>query len=217
MADLQNGNAGDHATERTVSLSSVRNQKVAWARDIRGGWSKEIANAWSLSWIWCSDTSYLASAMLSGNVTFKCLHVGPRLQFCIGHHPVAKQTHACFPGSWSPSGLWKHWLAFTVPGNKMVRFCTSPPLHRSSLLTSVTDSKDYLPRWTLSTSNNKNVYSSSGATSLFRNIKITINTLVFSPTKEQMGNLLKHLPPQTEIHKGSGKAHFVILTLIYIT
>lgn len=62
----------------------------------------------------------------------------------------------------------------------------------------------------MSTSNNNNVYNSLGVRPLFRNIKITINGLVFSPTKKQMEPFKAPPTSNTHTHTKLMKSDFVI-------
>lgn len=210
MADIQNGNAGDRARERVQAshLLAIRR----WPGR-RGGCSKEIANVWS------PELDLALRYIVRGfrNAFWECYFQMPSrgLGSSVLHTPPPCGSANTRLLSRLTDPVWPLETLVFSPRKWDGAFLHLPPLHHSSLLTSVIDSKDYLPRWTLSSSNNKNVRSSLGVTSLFRNKKITVNTLV-PPTREKMGNLLKHPPPQTEIHKNSGKAHFVTLTLIYI-
>lgn len=129
-----------------------------------------------MSQTWHSDILHLAYAMLSENVSFECFKVGMHLQFTTGpSFPVdVKHTLASLV-----------YVTCLASGNKMVHFCTFPSSVTSLLLKSMIHTKDDFLRLSLSISNSKNVYNSLGVRTLFRNVKITINTLVFSPTKNK--------------------------------
>lgn len=138
--------------------------------------------------------------MLSANVSFECLKVGMHLQFSTGpSSPVDVQTLACFTCLCYLLGLWKA-LTFIVLEIKW--YSSSPSLLSivPLLFKSVIHIKNCFLRLSMSTSKNRNAYSSLAVRLLFRNIKIIINVLVFSLRKNKWETFQSITPHQKHIH-----------------
>lgn len=111
-----------YKTYKTVSPSSLSNQKSAWVyEDISVGLQHD-GHEPNI----CSDKFYLAYAISSENVNSECLKVGMHLQFSIGPIITCWCTntgllHLFILPAWPLKAL-----KFTVFGNKMIHFCTFP-------------------------------------------------------------------------------------------
>ena len=112
------------------------------------------------------------------------------------HHPLSKCKHVlallvyvtCLASE-------KHWHLLSLEIKQYI-YASSLLSAAPLLLISMIDSKDYFLRLSISTFENRNVliYSPLGVRPLFRNIKVTINILVFFSYKKHKWGTFQNTP-----------------------